>query len=456
MAGIGFELRRMLRKDSYLSEMSAYLYAAMVSSGPWLMSVLCLAVLGLYSYSGFSQLDQDIFRTTIVYVYAFTLIYVGYIQLVVTRYLADKFYMGEEKITLTAFYSSSILVLLAGTIIGVGGIWFFELTFTYKIIAVILFLIVAMIWLAMIFLSAVKDFRSIVQAFAVGTTASVGGAFFFYPLMGLEGYLLGYTAGQALIFFWLLARLLAEFPAGRIWDSTMLTYFLKYWELALIGMLFNLAIWVDKIMFWFAPDSRMIVPYLRTHDMYEGPIFFAYMTIVPTLAIFLVKVETKFYEHYHDYFAKIVSKKELSSILLEKQGMITMLKESLREILIVQGALTLLCIFMASNFIDIVGLSPLQRPLLQIALVGSLMQVMLSVAVIILFYFDLRKEVLAVTLVFLLTNAGLTYLTMQLGFTFYGYGYCYSCFISLMFAYYLVSKSVRDLEYITFSSQPIV
>lgn len=89
----------------------------------------------------------------------------------------------------------------------------------------------------------------------------------------------------------------------------MLTYFLKYWELALIGMLFNLAIWVDKIMFWFAPDSRMVVPYLRTHDMYEGPIFFAYLTIVPTLAIFLVKIETKFYEHYHDYFAKIISKK---------------------------------------------------------------------------------------------------------------------------------------------------
>ncbi len=53
MAGIGFELRKMLRGDSFLSDMSAYLYAAMVSSGPWLMSVLCLAVLGLYSYSGF-------------------------------------------------------------------------------------------------------------------------------------------------------------------------------------------------------------------------------------------------------------------------------------------------------------------------------------------------------------------------------------------------------------------
>lgn len=455
MAGIGFELRKLLRRDSFLSDVSAYLYAAMVSSGPWLMSVLCLAVLGLYSYSGFSRHDQDIFRTTIVYVYAFTLIYVGYIQLVVTRYLADRFYLGDEKITLTAFFTSSVIVLIAGAIIGVSAIWFFELGLTYKIIAVGLFLIVAMIWLTMIFLSAVKDFRSIVQAFAVGTSCSVVGAYLLFPLGGLEGYLLGYTIGQSVIFFWLLARLLAEFPPGRVWDSEMFAYFTKYWELAFIGMFFNLAIWVDKIMFWFAPDSRMVVPYLRTHDTYEGPIFFAYLTIVPTLAIFLVKIETKFYEHYHDYFAKIVSKENLSSILLEKQGMIRMLKESLREILIVQGSLTMLCIFMAPEFIDLAGLSPLQQPLLQIALVGSLLQVMLSVAVIILFYFDLRKEVLAVTLVFLLSNVGLTWLSMQLGFTFYGYGYCYSCFIALMFSFYIVSKSVRDLEYITFSSQPL-
>ncbi len=456
MAGIGFELRRMLGKDSYLSEMSAYLYAAMVSSGPWLMSVLCLSVLGLYSYSGFTRLDQEIFRTTIVYVYAFTLVYVGYIQLVVTRYLADKFYMGEERITLTAFFSSSVMVLIIGSIIGVGGLWTFELTFTYKVIAIVLFLIVAMIWLAMIFLSAVKDFRSIVQAFAVGTSISVGGAFLLYPVMGLDGYLLGYTIGQAVIYFWLLARLLAEFPPRRVMDWSMFTYFIKYWELALIGMLFNLAIWIDKILFWFAPDSRMVVPYLRTHDMYEGPIFFAYLTIVPTLAIFLVKIETKFYEHYHDYFAKIMSKKDLSSILEEKKGMVGMLKESLREILIVQGSLTLLCLFMASDFIEIVGLSPIQKPLLQIALIGSLMQVMLSVSVIILFYFDLRKEVLFITLIFLISNAGLTLLSMKLGFTFYGYGYCYSCFISLMFAYYFVSKSVTDLEYITFAGQPVV
>ena len=34
MAGIGFELRKILSKDSYTSTMRAYLYAGLISSGP--------------------------------------------------------------------------------------------------------------------------------------------------------------------------------------------------------------------------------------------------------------------------------------------------------------------------------------------------------------------------------------------------------------------------------------
>lgn len=39
MAGIGFELRKILKRDSLLSLMQAYSYAALISSGPWIMSI---------------------------------------------------------------------------------------------------------------------------------------------------------------------------------------------------------------------------------------------------------------------------------------------------------------------------------------------------------------------------------------------------------------------------------
>jgi len=40
MAGIGYELRKLLQRDSLLSVMRAYLYAGVISSGPWVLSIV--------------------------------------------------------------------------------------------------------------------------------------------------------------------------------------------------------------------------------------------------------------------------------------------------------------------------------------------------------------------------------------------------------------------------------
>ena len=66
MAGIGFELRKIQQKNSFLSDLTAYTYGAMVSSGPWLMSVLCLAVLSVTGTELLEKTEREIFRTTVV------------------------------------------------------------------------------------------------------------------------------------------------------------------------------------------------------------------------------------------------------------------------------------------------------------------------------------------------------------------------------------------------------
>jgi polysaccharide biosynthesis protein PelG len=47
MAGIGFELRKILAKPGYLNTFRAYGYAALISSGPWVLSIVSLALLGI-------------------------------------------------------------------------------------------------------------------------------------------------------------------------------------------------------------------------------------------------------------------------------------------------------------------------------------------------------------------------------------------------------------------------
>lgn len=49
MAGIGFELRKMLRRDSLLGLLRAYTYAGIISSGPWILSIVGILLIGILS-----------------------------------------------------------------------------------------------------------------------------------------------------------------------------------------------------------------------------------------------------------------------------------------------------------------------------------------------------------------------------------------------------------------------
>lgn len=455
MAGIGFELRRILQSNTYLGSLKAYAYAALISSGPWLMSIVCLAILGLYKNMFLGVQQHEIFRSTVVYIFGGSLIFTGFFQLVVTRFLADQLYVKQHMYTLRTFWTTAFLVMVTGLPLATLFFWFFELSPFYKSCSVLLFLIISLIWLAMVFISSVKDYFDIILAFALGTAGSIAFAILLAQRLGLDGYILGFLIGQSIIFFWLLSRLLAEFPPAPLWDKGLVHYFRKYWDLCLIGAIYNAAIWADKIVFWLAPDARVIVPHFRVHDLYESPVFASYLTIVPTMAIFLIKVETKFYEYYRNYYAKVVERRSYKSILKEKEYLIAMLKEQMREIFVVQGIISGLFIIFAPQIATALNFNMLQVPILRSTSIGSFLQVLLLITIIILFYFDLRKRVLFVSFFYLCTNAGFSYLSLKLGQQFYGYGYCYSCLLSLLIAFVMLSKAIEELEFLTFAKQPV-
>jgi uncharacterized membrane protein len=455
MAGIGFELKRIMRHETFLSEFTAYLYSAMISSGPWLMSILCLAVLGIFR-GGENASAHELFRSTVVYIYASSLIFSGILQLVCTRYLADQLYEQKSDHVLTTFFTCTVIILTGGTAIAWPGFYFFKISMIHKFLAVLLFLVINMIWLSMIFLSAVKDYHSVVFSFAIGAVISIILVFRLGAYLGVEGDLLGYLIGQSVTLFWLMARLIAEFPASRFWDIGLFKYFIKFWDLACIGFFFNLGIWVDKFVFWTAPDSNVIVPFFRTHKLYDSPLFFSYLTIVPTLAMFMLKIETSFYDHYRKYYSKVMGKKDMANILEEKGLMIDTLKESIREIFIIQGTITLICIVFTPEIINALHFTTLQAPIFRVTLIGAFLNILLVINVIILFYFDQRKSVLLVTMVYLFSNFGFSLLSINMGIQYYGYGYTYCCLLSLLTAFQQLDYKMKNLEYITFTSQPVV
>ena len=88
MAGVGFELNKLLAKQGYTGLLQAYGYAALIGSGPWLVSVISLGMLGAVLTTVSDSDELQMFFVSISLVYAVTLVLSGPIQMVLTRHAA--------------------------------------------------------------------------------------------------------------------------------------------------------------------------------------------------------------------------------------------------------------------------------------------------------------------------------------------------------------------------------
>ena len=75
MAGIGFELRKMIdERQGFVAKVRAYACASLIASGPWLMTILTLTLLNVAGpYLGGTE-GYSLFRALVTYAFAFSLV----------------------------------------------------------------------------------------------------------------------------------------------------------------------------------------------------------------------------------------------------------------------------------------------------------------------------------------------------------------------------------------------
>lgn len=455
MAGIGFRLREMAQRKTFAEWLKLYTYSAVIFSGPWLISILGLAALSIFAMPALQDRDVHVFTVSIVYVYCFSLIATGLLQLVVTRYVSDQFYMRNPDAVVPTFVGVLAVTVLFQTVTGALALFFADLSFLYKMTGLGLYVTVSVIWVEMLFLSAAKDYTSIVLAFAIGYLTSFLLAQLLSVFFGLDGMAMGFLIGQVLLMVLLMHRVFAEYRFGQGFDFGFLGYFRRFPALALTGVAYNTAIWIDKILFWYSDTGIPIHSYFRTHFPYDSAMFIAFVTILPTLAIFLLRIETDFYLRYKNYYGTILQKAPLALILQRKAEMLDVLRQALGTVLIWQGAVTTLAFLLMPFLVSLLGIDPADTPIFRVATIGAFFHGGLLILLILILYFDFRGSAVFLSLLFLGSNVGLTLLTLRLGPAFYGFGYLGACAVTLMAGLLIFRNRIRNLEYLTFMRQPV-
>ena len=458
MAGIGFELRRILRKNTLLSLVQAYGYAGIIGSGPWVFSIVGILLIGIFSASMVvpSFLITQ-FQTSVTYMVAGSLILTGLVQLAFTRFVSDRLFEKKKDLILPNLHGLMLVVLVAASALGTLAL-FFVLPgqgLLYRLLMLAGFTLMCGVWVLTVLLSGMKRYKVIVTLFGMAYAFIVISSLLLRPY-GLEGLLAGFVFGNYVLLAGMWVLVVREFtPQGPLLAFDFARRELLYPSLMAIGLLYNLGIWADKFMFWyFPPTSEAIIGGFRASLIYDLPVFLAYLSIIPGMAVFLVRIETDFVEYYDKFYDAVRSGGSLEYIESMRDEMVYSIQQGLSEIGKIQTLAVLITFVAGPTLLSALGISQLYLPLLHVQVIGAGLQVGLMAILNVFFYLDQRRIVLLLCLEFVLLNILLTGFTLlYAGAALYGYGFALATLITLCTGLVLLSHQLNRLEYETFMLQ---
>ncbi|MBQ0778332.1 MAG: exopolysaccharide Pel transporter PelG [Pseudomonas sp.] len=452
MAGIGFELRKILARDSYSSTLRAYVYAGLLSAGPWVLSIISVMLIGIMSIGVvFPELLVRQFLVTTTYLFACSLITTGGLQVFFTRFVSDRLFEKKPQAILPNLLGIMLIATIgAGLIAFVLLWWLFDQPFLYRLLVLTNFVTLCNLWLVIIFLSGMKQYNRILLTMLGGYSLMVVCSFLLRP-WGLNGLLFALLLGHATLLFVFLFDILREYRSDRLIAFDFLDRKQVFLSLLLTGVCYNMGIWADKFIFWFNPmTSEQVIGPLRASMLYDLPIFLAYLSIIPGMAVFLVRIETDFAEWYERLFDAVREGQTLQHIAQLKSEMTVAIRQGLQEICKVQGITVVLLFLFAPKLLEWLGISHFYLPLFYIDLIGVSLQMLLMALLNVFFYLDKRAIVLELSALFVLLNIALTLLSQYLGPSFYGYGFTVSLACCVLLGMMRLNKTLDDLEYNTF------
>jgi uncharacterized membrane protein len=454
MAGIGFELRKILKDKSIISMAKVYGYSAMLSSGPWVISIIAILLVGFVNVittkSGGSAVQ---FQIVITYAIALasSMIITGFIQLPFTRYIADEIFANREDEVLPAYYGVLVVMWVIGLFfIFPFMLYVFPLQNNFFIVGVVsTFLMLSGVWVSNILAASLKYYRAVLIGYVLAYALIVGLSYLYGD--SLEKLIFIFFIGNALLMIILLSLISKTYESDRFMSFRFFNRYNFYWSLGFAGLFYNLGVWVDKFIFWYHPlTGYQVLGKLHASVVYDLPIFIAYLSILPGMAIFFFRLEADFAEKYALFFDAVRDGATLDLIRRYRNDMSIIVRHSIREVLMIQSIMNLILFIMAPSIFASLNIPQLYLGLFHVLTVGAQLQLGFMSVMALLYYLDRRKVAMWLSILFFTLNGIFTFASIYIGPAMFGYGYAISLLIVFTISLFILKRELWELDYETF------
>lgn len=332
MAGIGFELKKLFHRRGLMAMLRAYGYAGVICAGPMLLGVLLQ--FGVLIVSGWWQVgrpDRDLLVCMITYTLLASLVLTSFLSMPVTRFLADMLFDHDEKMILPSFWGSTGIMLVVGAVLYTVFLLFSGATLMQGALCSWLFLEMIVNWNAMSYLTAIKDYKSILYSFVAAVLVAFVTSCVLLALAcpPVESLLFAVVLGYGVMLVWDVLLLHRYFPQSRKHPWLFLQWVDQFLPLALTGLLTTIGLFAHLVITWCGPLGIKVKGLFYGAPYYDVPAMLAFLTILITTVNFVVSVEVNFYPTYRSYYSLLNDGGTVKDITVAENEMLAVLNREL-------------------------------------------------------------------------------------------------------------------------------
>jgi uncharacterized membrane protein len=358
VAGIGWRLERLIHRG-VSGATAAYATGAAVMALPWVLTTAVLV--SLPAVIGRSRADTAIGGTAVNVAYAVALFVAGPVQIVISRYAADRLYEGRLRAIAAPFCRGLATTFLVCAVPAAFTLLALGLPLRAALWGAALSATVGAQWTALSVGNGLCSPALVLGAVGAGSALSFLLAALLVAVAGLgvSGYLFGLISGQTLTLVILLVGILRSLPGEADERARLLPAFREYAALAGAGFAFNACLYVDKLIVWCLVGGE-------TAALHAGASTIAWFSTIPCLAWIFVEVETRFHRRFRRFYLALEGGASLAELRRDVRGLVDEAARLLRGAASVQAGVTGF-LLLAAQALGLLGL-------------------------ILLYYFDLRRE----------------------------------------------------------------
>lgn len=439
MAGIGFSLRKLFDRKGVLALCRAYGYAGIICAGPMVLGVILLAGMALVAMlAGMGRHDRELMNCMLTYSLLVSLSVTSWFNMVTTRYASDMLYEEKPERVMPSFYGScAIMLVLGGVAYGIF-LHFSGVRLAYQLLCLWFALVLVVVWMELVYLTALKDYKGIVLAFTISLMIGF--------LLALIVVLLGWVSivslmlcvitAYGILMVWYLKLLTDYFPKNEGSRFFFLRWFDKYASLAFTGGFVNIGLFGHLVIMYFGPLRVQVEGLFYGAPDHDVPALFAFFSILITTINFVTSVEVRFYPKYRNYYSLFNDNGSIRDIEQAEEEMLAVLKQELVFNGHKQLISTILFVVLGSFLLELlpVGFTELSLGIFRFLCAGYGIYAISNSIMLILLYFEDYAGALLGTLAFAAVSAAGTIWQILYGeVTFYGLG-----FLAGGLAFYLI------------------